>query len=63
MSATLPPNGSRGFSLPKFLSPLEKVGKAVSHVMLRILGDRMKVQGQNLLALKTFGLGPAKKEK
>ena len=55
MPATLPPNGTRGTSIPKFVRPIAKVGMKVFHFMFGILGDRLKVQGQNLLELRTFG--------
>jgi len=55
MSVTLPPNGTRGVVLPKFALPLMKAGMGLSHLVLRILGDRMRIQGQNLLKLTTVG--------
>ena len=41
--------------MPKFLRPLMKAGMGVSHLFFRILGDRMKIQGQQLLMLTTVG--------
>jgi deazaflavin-dependent oxidoreductase (nitroreductase family) len=55
VSVTLPPGGTRGTGMPKFARPLMKAGTAVSHLMLRLLGDRMKVQGRPLLMLTTVG--------
>jgi deazaflavin-dependent oxidoreductase (nitroreductase family) len=55
MSVKLPPNGSRGVTMPKFVQPLMKAGMGLSHLVFRMLGDRMKVQGQRLLMLTTVG--------
>jgi len=55
MPVTLPPNGTRGTEMPGFARPLMKAGTGLSHFMFRLLGDRMKVQGQPLLMLKTVG--------
>ena len=55
MSVTLPPSGTRGSTIPGFARPLLKAGMALSHVMFGILGDRMKVQGNSLLGLKSIG--------
>jgi deazaflavin-dependent oxidoreductase (nitroreductase family) len=55
MAVTLPPNGTRGTEMPKFVRPLMKAGSGFSHFMFRRLGDRMKVQGRPLLMLKTMG--------
>lgn len=41
--------------MPKFLRPLMKGGMRLSHLVFRLLGDRMKVQGQPLLMLTTVG--------
>ena len=41
--------------MPKFLRPLMKAGMGVSHLFFRMLGDRMKIQGQQLLMLTTVG--------
>lgn len=42
-------------ALPSFARPLMKAGMGLSHLAFRLLGDRMKVQGQNLLMLTTVG--------
>ena len=55
MSVTLPPNGTRGFVMPKVVQPLNKAGMRVSHLIFRMLGDRMKAQGRPLLLLTTVG--------
>lgn len=41
--------------MPGFARPLMKVGMGLSHLAFRLLGDRMKIQGQNLLMLTTVG--------
>ena len=61
MSVTLPPSGTRGGAIPKFAKPLMKVGVALSHIIYRRLGDRMKIQGQNLLMLTTVGARTGKR--
>lgn len=55
MSVTLPPNGTRGVTMPRFVLPLMKAGMGLSHLVFRMLGDRMKIQGQQLLMLTTVG--------
>jgi deazaflavin-dependent oxidoreductase (nitroreductase family) len=61
MSVTLPPSGTRGFVMPKLAQPLAKAGMSVSHLVFRMLGDRMKVQGHPLLLLTTVGAKTGKK--
>ena len=61
MVVTLPPGGTRGTEIPKFVRPLLKVGTPLSHFMLRRLGDRMKVQGRPLVMLTTLGAKTGKK--
>ncbi len=61
MSVTLPPSGTRGFEMPKLVQPLTKAGMSVSHLIFRMLGDRMKAQGQPLLLLTTVGAKTGKK--
>lgn len=55
MPVTLGPGGTRGFELPKAIRPLAKAGMTLAHVAYRLLGDRMRVQGQRLLELNTLG--------
>lgn len=55
MSVKLPPTGTRGVVMPKFVLPLMKAGMGLSLLVFRMLGDRMKVQGQRLLMLTTVG--------
>lgn len=55
MPVKVPPAGTRGVALPKIARPLMKAGMGLSHLMFRLLGDRMKIQGQNLLMLTTVG--------
>ena len=55
LSVTLPPNGFRGVTMPRFVLPLMKAGMGLSHLVFRMLGDRMKIQGQQLLMLTTVG--------
>ncbi|MGH8928975.1 MAG: nitroreductase family deazaflavin-dependent oxidoreductase [Acidimicrobiia bacterium] len=61
MSVELPPSGTRGFTIPKLARPLAKLGMGVSHLMFRVFGDRMKVQGQPLLKLTTVGAKTGKR--
>lgn len=55
MAVTLPPRGTRGTELPKFARPLMKAGMGLSHLIFRMRGERMKIQGQPLLLLSTVG--------
>jgi hypothetical protein len=55
MSVELPHNGTRGVVMPKFVLPLMKAGMGLSHLVFRMLGDRMKIQGHQLLMLTTVG--------
>jgi len=55
MAVKLGPGGTRGFVMPRAARPLAKAGMGLSHLVYRILGDRMKVQGQPLLQLTTVG--------
>lgn len=61
MSVMLPPNGTRGLVMPKFALPLMKAGMGLSHLVLRMRGDRMRIQGQNLLMLTTVGARTGKR--
>jgi deazaflavin-dependent oxidoreductase (nitroreductase family) len=61
MSVTLPPNGTRGVVMPKFALPLMKAGMGLSHLVFRMLGDRMRIQGQTLLMLTTVGARTGKR--
>lgn len=61
MAVTLPPRGTRGTEIPRLARPLAKVGMGLSHLVLRMLGDRMKIQGQSLSVLTTVGARTGKK--
>jgi len=61
MSVKLAPYVSRGVTMPKFVQPLMKAGMGLSHLVFRMLGDRMKVQGQRLLMLTTVGARTGKR--
>ena len=61
MADTLPPGGTRGNEIPKFARPLMKAGRAVSHFMFRMMGDRMKIQGRPLVMVTTVGAKTGKK--
>ncbi|MGH8959283.1 MAG: nitroreductase family deazaflavin-dependent oxidoreductase [Acidimicrobiia bacterium] len=63
MSVKLSPKGTRGVEIPKFARPLMKAGTGLSHLVFRTLGDRMKVQGQNLLMLTTVGAKTGKRRR
>ncbi|HJR88458.1 MAG TPA: nitroreductase family deazaflavin-dependent oxidoreductase [Acidimicrobiia bacterium] len=49
--------------MPKFARPLMKAGMGLSHLMFRLLGERMKIQGQNLLMLTTVGAKTGKQRR
>jgi deazaflavin-dependent oxidoreductase (nitroreductase family) len=55
MTVTLPPTGTRGTEMPGFARPLMKAGMGLMHLMFRLRGDGMKIQGSPLLQLKTVG--------
>lgn len=55
MAVTLAPSGTRGSEIPRLARPLAKVGMGLSHLVLRMLGERMKIQGQSLSVLTTVG--------
>jgi deazaflavin-dependent oxidoreductase (nitroreductase family) len=57
----LPPSGSRGFTPPAFARPLFKAGMRLSNWIQRMMGDRMKIQGQRLLMLTTVGAKTGKR--
>jgi deazaflavin-dependent oxidoreductase (nitroreductase family) len=61
VAVKLSPAGTRGVTLPGFARPLLKAGMGLSHLAFRLLGDRMKVQGQNLLMLTTVGAKTGKR--
>lgn len=61
MSVTLPPGGTRGAEVPRLARPLMKAGMGLSHLVLGVLGDRMKVRGQPLLLLTTVGARTGKR--
>ena len=47
--------------MPKAAMPLMKAGMGLMHFMLRMRGDKMKMQGQNLLQLTTVGAKTSKR--
>lgn len=61
MPVELSPNGTRGVVIPKFALPLMKAGMGLSHLVFRMRGDRMRVQGQPLLMLTTVGARTGKR--
>jgi deazaflavin-dependent oxidoreductase (nitroreductase family) len=61
MSMKLPPTGTRGVVMPKAAKLLMKPGMGLMHFMLRMRGDKMKMQGQNLLELITVGAKTSKR--
>jgi deazaflavin-dependent oxidoreductase (nitroreductase family) len=55
MPVELSPSGTTGVTIPGFAKPLMAAGMGLSHLVFRLLGDRMKVQGRPLLELTTVG--------
>ncbi len=55
MSIDVTPTGTRGFEPPRLPRPLMTTALAVTRLITRALGDRMRVMGRPVLELETIG--------
>lgn len=55
MTQILSPSGTRGFTPPRAALALFKATGGLMNGLVKVLGDRMKIQGQHLLVLTTVG--------
>jgi hypothetical protein len=55
MAVELPPTGTRGQQLPKLPRPLMNAMTGLSVAFFRLLGNRVRVMGADLLLLTTVG--------
>ncbi len=55
MSIDVTPTGTRGFQPPRLPGPLMTALLAVTRLVTRALGDRMRVMGRPVLELETIG--------